>query len=178
MIKKTPSINLFTGRNKSIVDRFLNWALGVGRLLIILTEVIALSAFLYRFSLDRQLIDLKGQIKGQETTLESLANNEKTYRNFQDRIFLVNQLNDTGKSTLDGFKKILQIAPSEMTVNTIALQKKSISIDATTHTISSLTKLIKNIKQIERVKSVFLEHLDNKISTATIGFTLNIVLSE
>ena len=58
-------INLMPNRGDTVLIQFLNWALTIGRLLIILVETLALGTFLYRFSLDMQIVDLKDKIKVQ-----------------------------------------------------------------------------------------------------------------
>jgi hypothetical protein len=52
MAKDQISINLLDNKGKSFTEQFLDWALAIGRLLIIVTETVALAAFLYRFSID------------------------------------------------------------------------------------------------------------------------------
>jgi hypothetical protein len=44
MAKKSASINLIKTDRKETIDHVVNWALTIGRALIILVEVIALSA--------------------------------------------------------------------------------------------------------------------------------------
>ena len=67
MEKENHSINLLSTKDKSTADIFLFWALYIGRLLVIITEVIALFVFLSRFSIDRKLIDYSDSIKKQQT---------------------------------------------------------------------------------------------------------------
>ena len=57
------SINLVKSRKPHFLDRFITWALNAGRLLVIITETVALSAFLFRFGLDREIVDLNDKIK-------------------------------------------------------------------------------------------------------------------
>ncbi|OGH19065.1 MAG: hypothetical protein A3F31_01155 [Candidatus Levybacteria bacterium RIFCSPHIGHO2_12_FULL_38_12] len=178
MIKKTPTINLFTGRSKSFIDRFLKWALSVGRLIIILTEIIALSAFLYRFSLDRQLIDLRDKIKSQQKILDLYKNNEKKYRSLQERIALSSQLSTLAEKNTDTLNKINQSIPINMSVSSLTLQKKSMNINASVPSISTLTSFMKKIKSFPEVKGTTLERIDNRISSSTLVFSLNVFLKD
>jgi len=86
MSSKPALINLVKGKHKSFFDRFLAWALSAGRVIIIVTEIIALSAFLYRFSLDREIIDLRDNTKQEQKILELFKEQEKTFRNLQERL--------------------------------------------------------------------------------------------
>src|SRR3989344_9329514 len=86
------SINLYKGKSRNFIDRFILWTLSAGRLIIILTEILALSAFLYRFSLDRNLIDLNDKIKNEEIILNYLKKNEENFRSIQDRLSTIDKL--------------------------------------------------------------------------------------
>ena len=99
MQKKPISINLLK-QQTSLVDRFIDWALTIGRLLVILTEIVALSAFIYRFSLDRQLIDLHSKITQEQAIANYLNNNEKKYRNLQDRLAIATNYSTLGVTGL------------------------------------------------------------------------------
>src|SRR5258706_9366482 len=89
---KSPAINLAKGRGQTFLDRFLNWALSIGRVVVIVTEAVALTAFLYRFNLDRQIIDLHSRINQEQIIVKLLNNNETTFRSLQDRLSLINKL--------------------------------------------------------------------------------------
>lgn len=174
MKKKLPSINLFKEGGKSFVDRFLKWALNTGRLIIILTEIIALSAFLYRFSLDRQLIDLSDKIKQQEKIIELLHENEKQYRNLQERLTFITLLGNSSDKKVQTFKDILKRFPKDMLINSVSLHNKGISLNGSVSSIASLHSFIKQLKDFSLVKNTSIQRLDNKISNSTITFNLTI----
>ncbi|MDE2025485.1 MAG: hypothetical protein KGJ07_03255, partial [Patescibacteria group bacterium] len=77
------TINLVRGRRPRVLDQFVGWALTIGRVVVILTELIALGAFLYRFGLDRQLVDLHDKIAQEQSIVDLLKQNENSYRNLQ-----------------------------------------------------------------------------------------------
>ena len=69
-----------------MANQIVNWALTIGRVLIIIVEIIALSAFIYRFILDNELRDINSKIKQEQEILSTQAQKEATYRNLQDRL--------------------------------------------------------------------------------------------
>ncbi len=72
-------INLLPNKGDSLLDQFLSWALNIGRLLVIITETLALSVFLFRFSLDVQIIDLHDKIKAASRVVENFKESEETF---------------------------------------------------------------------------------------------------
>jgi hypothetical protein len=71
-------INLLKKKSNRSLDVFVRWAITGGRFLVILTETIALGAFLFRFNLDRQIVDLSDRIK--VARLSVVQSNEEKYR--------------------------------------------------------------------------------------------------
>ena len=170
---KTPSINLLESKRKGFLDKFINWALTIGRFIVIITEVIALSAFLYRFSLDRQLVDLRGKIKQEQALVSSLRENEKTYRNLQERLALASKFIDKGEQTVKIFKETVALAPEDFLLSNLTVSEDRLTINATVQHISSLTTFIKGLRNYPNISTISLDKIENKISSGriTVGIT-------
>ena len=169
MPKKYPaSINLVKGASSSFFNKFIDWALTIGRLLIILTEIVALSSFIYRFSLDRQIIDLHSKIRQQEALVSFFEEKEKVYRNLQGRIEVASKFSTTGKKTVGNFSEILGFAPFDMNFTTITITENSISIDASFQSASSLKIFVNSLKEYSPIESVSIDKIENRLSNAQI----------
>lgn len=173
-----PSINLLGNKQGSIFDKFIDWALTIGRLVVILTEIIALSAFLYRFTLDRQLIDLHSKIKQEEAIVGYLKGEEETYRNLQDRIAVASTFFESGGKDVKVFNDIVGLAPLGMTFNDLTLTKNNIKIDANFQFISSLRAFVNSLKSYPNIKNVSIEKIENKLSNALISVSITAALKE
>ena len=79
-MQSSASINLLKGR-VNLLDEIVKWSLTIGRLLIITVELVAFTAFIVRFSLDRTLIDLHDKIRQEQAIVASLKDTEAKYRN-------------------------------------------------------------------------------------------------
>jgi len=55
---------------QSFWGKFLKWAVTAGRYVTILTELVVILAFLFRFKLDTEVADLGTRIEGQKNFLE------------------------------------------------------------------------------------------------------------
>ncbi len=177
MTRKDVSINL-VGQNVSFADRFITWALSIGRVVVILTEVIALSAFLYRFSLDRELIDLHAKIKQEQAVILYLKDNEETFRNIQNRISFAGNFGKTAQSYVNILSDIISFAPGNITFNTISVQEDRIRVNFGTNSVSSLSEFVKKLKSYSKIASVNVEKIENKPSSASIVVSLIAVLKE
>lgn len=174
---KTPSINLFRDR-KSLLEKFITWALTIGRLIVIATEVIALSAFLYRFSLDRQLIDLHDKIKQKQAIVLSWKENEAKYRDLQERLLLASKLSSTGEQTIESFDEIISITPQDFLISNLTYSQERIKIDGDVGSVTSLSSFVKALKKELNPESLSIEKIENKSSSGVITVSLSIKLKK
>ena len=178
MANDTLSINLIRGHEKSSVEKLLQWALSAGRLIVILTEFIALSAFVYRFSLDRQLVDLNDQIKQKQLIVESLKNDEALYRSLQMRIATASKLQDQSSASLTLYTDIVKLAQGKLRFESMTMDEKTIRITATTNNVSQANSFVKALKSHKNTEKVILERVENNVSLSSIIVNIIVVLKQ
>lgn len=176
MAKTSPSINLLVTRHENYVDRFISWALSIGRVVVIVTELIALSAFLYRFTLDRELIDLHSKIRQEQSLLNLLKDNEETFRSVQNKLSLASNFANLGKGKVKIFKEIVEMAPSGMVFNNLTLQEDRVRINANLNSVSSLSNFVDSLKSYPKVDKVIIDKIENKPSSAVIAVSITATL--
>ena len=173
--KKSDSINLLK-RETPFLDRFMNWALTVGRLLVILTEIVALSAFVYRFSLDRQLIDLHSKINQEQAIVNYLKGSEDTFRNLQGRLVLASTSTSLSSQRLKILNDVVKFAPTGFAFTTLSLYEDRIRIEANVDSVASLTKFVNGIKDYPAIDTISIDKIENKPSSAVITINLTATL--
>ena len=169
-------INLAKNRGESLVDRFITFALNTGRVLIISTELIALGAFLYRFSLDQTLVQLHDSIQQQSAVVDLLKDNEKTFRGLQNRIGLSSTLTQQSNIFPQMLSDIFSFSPSDMNIHTISLAPDGVRIEATMQSVASLSNFVDKLKSYPKVNSVSLDRISNQTETATITVDITAIL--
>jgi len=173
MKNKLPSINLIKKDRGNFFDKFINWALTFGRLVVILTEGVALGAFLYRFSLDRQLIDLHDEISQKQAIVKYLKANEDKYRDTQARISVASKFNDSGQNTYRILANVVNLAPDNFTFNNLSISDESIVIIADVQSLPSLTKFIEDLKNSPEISSISLDKIENKTSNGILSVVIS-----
>jgi len=172
-----PAINL-AHRKRGLVDLILSWALTAGRLIIILTEGLALSAFLYRFTLDRQIIDLHGKINQEDAVVKLLNHNEDTYRNLQSRLSLIEKINNQTSQTQKTFFDIFNLTPPDVKITSVSLSKDLIKTVIEARSVNSLALFLKNMKNYPNIKDVSIDTIENRISSANIVVSISAKLKK
>jgi hypothetical protein len=171
MSNNLPSINLAKDKQIPLFDKFMNWVLTIGRLIVIVTEVVAVIAFIYRFSLDEKLVNLHSAIKQKQNIVSVLRNDENKYRNLQDRIALAASFSEKGLKTSQTIKDIVGLIPSQTTINNLIINKDRINISINTVSVSSLSDFINSLKNYNSIKSISIDNIENKPS---IGLSVDI----
>ncbi len=176
-MQSSASINLIKSR-VNILDELLKWALTVGRLLVIITELIAFSTFIYRFSLDRKLIDLHTKIKQEQAIVGNLKDREALYRNLQERISVISTITEKGNKSVKILNDVTKLTPTEITFNSFVIENNQISIDSSVQSISSLSKFIALLRDYPQASSVTINKIDNQSLTSAINVLITVKLKE
>ncbi len=178
MPKRSPNINLLKTGRVNIADKVIAWALTIGRLVVITTELIALFAFGYRFILDRELIDLHSKIKQEQAIIEFYKNNEENYRNLQDRLTVASTFANQATKKNKVFGDLVGFTPSGIVFTNLSISENKIRINAITDSVISLSAFIKSLKNYPLVNNLSVDKIENKPSTSLINFSVSVTLKE
>ncbi len=173
----TKSIDLLKNRT-NLLDEFIKWALSFGRLLIIVVEVVAFTAFIWRFTLDRQLIDLNDKIKQEQAIIEATKSREDTYRNLQQRLASLKLINTNGNKSFKIMNDIVAFTPAEITFNSITIENDQLKIDSNVQNIASLTSFINSLREYKQIDSVNINSIQNRSQSSSVNVIISAKLKE
>lgn len=172
MAKDMHSINLLPNKGQGFTDQFLVWALSIGRLLIILIETLALSVFLYRFSIDRKIIDLNDEIKKQSAIVAQFKNTEDTARNLHERLDLAKKTQEETDATTSLFSDIIEMGRGKVTFGNVLVSNQLVKIELQSKSSSALNTFVNSLKTHPDIRAVSIDNLENKITSAAIFMSI------
>jgi Tfp pilus assembly protein PilN len=174
---KPVTINLSGKPKESNSTVFYKWTVQIGRIVIVLTELIALSALFYRFIIDRQIADLNDQIDTQIIFIRSQEQKEQQFRALQDKLTMIKTVKEDTDAKIMVMNLVLDATNNGVfTANNIAVNKNIISVGGVTSSIFSLNNFTDSLEKNDFVTSI---SIDEITSTDTgILFKLNISLTE
>lgn len=178
MDRKPLSVNLLRDKQTHIFDTVVNWALTIGRAVVILTEFVALAAFLYRFVLDAQIIDLRDKIKGQSAIANAFAPAEKKFRNLQDRLALAKIKSAQGMDNYQFFTEVLAMAPNDVRFNSVSMLTDKLRIEANVQSVGAFSSFVANLKKNSLVKSVSIDKIENRTANSKITASITVTLKK
>lgn len=152
-------INLLPHKKATFTEKFFSWILTFGRLIIVLTELVVLVAFLSRFKFDRDLIDLHDKIKQEETTVKSLGSVEKRSRNLQERLSQIAKIDKEAKNSIGFLEEVPALIPDTVFLDGLTLYEKALKIDARALNGTGLSSFVKKLRDSNLFSEVNLEHI-------------------
>jgi hypothetical protein len=176
MVKKSTSINLVKTNKNELVNNIVNWALTIGRTLIIVVEIIALSAFIYRFILDNQLRDINTKIKQEQAILAIERQKETTFRNLQDRLLLTKSIIDQGAKTTKTVKNIISLAPQGINFNNLTYANNQITIQLSSASVFPISIFINSLKTYPLTDYISIDMIENQTQSSSINLGLTVKL--
>lgn len=170
--KKPGSINLVRGMGKGLSDQLLNWSFTVLRAILMIVYSVALIAFLYRFGLDREIIDLRDKIEAERVIVSVTEKSEATYRDLQNRLTQSTQSVQDNEKYLTLLDNIIRIASGKIVFTSLEITDSTVEMEGEAISIGSLNGFIDEIKDLPEIKAATLGRLESRVGQGIVAFQL------
>lgn len=178
MAETVPSINLLPQKGESFVTQFLNWMLTIGRLLIILVEMLALGTFLYRFDLDMKIVDLHDQIEAQSFIVANFQKSEDSFRDLQERLAVIKRYDTISTTTTGIFNDITRLGQGKITFRELTVDTETAKIEAQAASTATLSQFVSELKKHPTITGVSVDKVENSTSTSLISVSITATLKQ
>jgi Tfp pilus assembly protein PilN len=160
--KKSAQINLLPQEQfaASTAGRLLAWALSTFRIIVIITELVVILAFLSRFFLDAENADLSEQIEQKQAIIASSSEFEKTFRLTQKKLEIFSQITAQDKQATAVLAKIAISIPPDVFLDTINISDLSLSLIGLSPNERSIQEFVVNLEANLGEKNVTLERIE------------------
>jgi len=142
--------------------KFLWWALGIGRAVIIGTEILVLTVFGARFKLDRDISDLSEKIEAKQAIVRSFAEFETKFRTAQTRLNLIKEILSERLSFVQGIDFLTAQVPQGVSFYKLDVEPDRFTISAKAEGGREFSRLLAHLIDEEDIRTVTLvtAHLD------------------
>lgn len=169
-------INLTLRARKTLQNAFFKWATQAGKLIIIFTELIALSALGYRFFIDRQIIDLNDEIRQELSIIEVQKDREAEFRDIQNKLSYIKSINDKNQIRFQTVDKINDaISRGVFSTDNLAINDNRIGFEGSSLSIFSIYNFIEDLKNDPNILAISLDEVTS--TTQGIRFSITIDLA-
>lgn len=140
------------------------WSLSIGRLVVVLTELVVIGAFLSRFWFDRKLSDLR-QVRMQRTA--SVLAMDETRVKWERMQFLaeeINQANGRNYDAAERLAKIQTLTPAGVEFESIEIGSRSATLRGYVPGSDVFSRLFSRIKAEKSYDGVGVKNLEQSAS--------------
>lgn len=159
--KKQKSINLLPQEEfaSTTLGRALAWALSTFRLIVIITEVVVMGAFLSRFWLDARVSDLNDEINQKRALIEATAEFEEDFKSAQKRLGVFTALASEEATAASTLETITSYIPDNVTLITYSFLNQRASVKGVSASERSIAQFIANLESAEEFEEVTITQL-------------------
>lgn len=156
---------------ETALGRFLKWALGVGRYIVIFTELVVILSFASRFTLDRMVTDLNTTIHQKENVISSYGDLETKFRFIQQQIEDYQQFKQEA-NLIDIFPILNKNIPSDVVFDSLLITQDSVNFTGSALSQNALNVLVNNLQLNPYFSQVTVNKIESR-GEKVVGFNFD-----
>lgn len=165
----------------SLSTRIFKWLTTVGRWVIVLTELVVISAFVSRFWLDRKNADLSETIRQQQAILQSTQDFEAEFNSLQQRLKLIKDFYAKQPQYSQQINVLVNSTPKDLIYDTILVkhdnQSNQTTADASIIAFQeeSIVNFLTNLMLNPDIESVNISQIEKKAKENNYSISVSVV---
>jgi len=175
------SINLLPrdAFESSRIGVVLEWALVFGKWSVIVTQLIVMLAFLWRFGLDRRLTDMRKEIAQNSAVVKSYEQVERDYVLAQKRVQFAKPIIEEQQLIEQVITKLTQITPADVWLERLSITNTSVAFTANAGSLNGFGQFLTALQNEPQFKSISVAKIqDGGGQNAQLQFDATVVYKE
>ncbi|MBI3443169.1 PilN domain-containing protein [Candidatus Woesebacteria bacterium] len=170
-----PSFGLLPQKEfiESTFGRVLTWTLSSFRIIVIITELVVVIAFLSRFWLDAKITDLNDEVKQKQAIIASFSSIETKFRLTQQKLKIFSTLSANEKQVSNILSAVTSNLPPDIILTSFSISEKKARIEGQSFTEQSIFQFITNIENANLFEKVSLGEASLGKDKDFISFSIN-----
>ena len=171
---KSKLINLVPeeGFASTTSGRILLWTLSTFRVVLIITELVVIGAFISRFWLDAKNTDLTEQVNEVKNTIVSLEPFEENFKDVQNRLQIFDSYIQNKDKINSSLKTVVSYKPQGVSFQEINAGLDQISINATAVSEIQIQQYYVNLKASNKFENIRLSNISINKENSSLNFAL------
>lgn len=154
----------------STKGRIITWLLGSFRIIVIITELIVVSAFFLRFGLDSRTSDLSDEIEEKQALIASYSVTESRIKNYQAKADIYGKHSLPSKSFALFLNDIKRSVSPTIILTELNLYSDRISLSGKSSDEVSIQKLISNLNTLDYISGAKIAELGQNKENKSLSF--------
>lgn len=170
-------INLLPPRDQNVVDKAIYFSFYYLRYILVITQIIVIGVFFFRFTIDQEIIDLKDNLRQKQEIIAISDPLLKDVGVLEEKIKNVKVLLAEQDSAQAMFEYFLTIFPASMNLTSMDVGNGTINITGSTPDPASVKKLYNRLLAEKKFRKVLLKDVRKSEGSFIFSFSLaNFVL--
>lgn len=167
--KKVKNINLLPQNEFEVSNfgRILKWALSTFRIIVIITELIVMSAFLSRFWLDAKNSDLTDELNTSKRQVEAFSEIEAEFRKVQNKVNIAREIYKN-KNNSELISKIVKYLPEDVLMTSLNINNNKLAIKALSSTEKSIAQIVVNLNDFKDIENVSVSQVSSNTNNGNL----------
>jgi Tfp pilus assembly protein PilN len=155
----------------STTGRVLQWLLSTFRYLVIITEMVVISAFISRFYFDSRSTDLSEEMKQKENYIKAYLDFENQFKSAQQKLAIFSSMSDQNKKSSPLLDSIVGVMPKDIQLVQMAfLSATKLQVQASSLSERSVDQFVVNLSTLPQLQDVSLTQVDVKATSPYVNF--------
>jgi hypothetical protein len=165
-------INLLPKKEQATVDKITYFALHYLRYILVITQLVAIGVFFYRFKVDQEIVDLKDTLNQKKAIVDNTKMLLSTVEELDGKIGSVKKFYTKQETFHDQTSYVLQKIPSGILTSSLDIGSSDITLSGKSPDIASIRLLYDDLKNEKKFKNVSLSNVNKQGD----GFSFNLKL--
>lgn len=152
-------INLITRRKEKSVDRIIYFVMNYLRYILVITQIVVIGVFFYRFKIDQEMVDLQEAVLQKKEIIEVSQPLIKEAKKAAYKIDQAQSVITKQNTFLESFEYILSLFPESLFLTKMRIVKDTISLVGYTQDAQSIENFLSRLKNEAKFKKVELKSI-------------------
>lgn len=158
--------------SSSTSGKVLLWIVSTFRVILIITELFVIGAFISRFWLDAKNTDLSEEMKDKKNIITSLSTFEEDFKDVQNRLVVFDSYKENEGVINDNIRSFISYKPSGVSFESISADLDKVVVVANSVSEIELQQFLVNLKSEDMFENIKLSGVTMEKYGSTIKFTI------
>ncbi len=166
-------INLLQKKEASFISRIVYFSLHYLRYVVVLTQIVVIFVFFYRFKVDQEILDLKDSIDQKEEIIKVTLPLIEEAQAIDNKTNQIKQILKKQNQFITNLDYIFSIFPAKAVLANFEISSSVIKLTGSTNDLETVKLFFEKLKRDRKFKRVIID----QISKSGFGFEFSIVIS-
>src|SRR3990167_3229620 len=155
-------INLLSLRQEKPLERIIYFMFNYLRYILVITQIVVIGVFFYRFKVDQDIVDLQDAIDSKKEIIQVSQPMIKEARQDAFKLKQVENILKEQKTFSNSIDYILSVFPEKFFLKNFSVTKETISMTGVTQDVSSVNLFLNRLKKEMRFRDIQLQNVSKK----------------